>query len=280
MSLMKKDNEKSNKKWRLRRIFKNRIFIFVMTALIFCTIGVSAATYFPSNQVTYDNKTSGLKSTDVQGALDELYGVCANPPAAADDLIDDVVTSGDGLYQNGDYYFYKGSNPNNYVTFNNEQAGWRIVAIESDKTIKLRRVDTIGSLSYGDTYKWDTSSLKEYLNGDYYNSLTQTAKNQIVLYNNNLSYDPGKINIISQNEFTNAGGWMKPINCNSTSQFTWTINNEWGNKTVVSVGVCGGSITELTVMTPAPVYPVVHIRSDIKIKSGNGTQSNPYIFVE
>ena len=29
------------------------------------SVGVYAVTYFPSNQVTYDNKTSGLKSSDV-----------------------------------------------------------------------------------------------------------------------------------------------------------------------------------------------------------------------
>ena len=43
--------------------------------LIFGTAGVYAATYFPSDDVTYDNSESGLSSTDVQGAIDELYGV-------------------------------------------------------------------------------------------------------------------------------------------------------------------------------------------------------------
>ena len=80
-------------------------------------------TYFPSNDVTYDNKISGLKSTDVQGAIDELYNVCF-PPTAGDSILDntDIVTSGDGLYED-EYedgrYFYKGKNVKNYVTFNN-----------------------------------------------------------------------------------------------------------------------------------------------------------------
>ena len=58
-----------NSKEKIKKIFKSRAFIFVTTALVFSTIGVSAATYFPSNDVTYDNKESGLKSTDVQGRL-------------------------------------------------------------------------------------------------------------------------------------------------------------------------------------------------------------------
>ena len=44
-----------------------------LTGLIICgTISVIAATYFPSNDVTYDNSESGLSSTNVQGAIDEL----------------------------------------------------------------------------------------------------------------------------------------------------------------------------------------------------------------
>ena len=64
---------------KLKKVLKNRIFIFVLGGLIFGTVGVCAATYFPSNQVTYDNKASGLESTDVQGAIDELYNACFPP---------------------------------------------------------------------------------------------------------------------------------------------------------------------------------------------------------
>ena len=60
----------------IKKVLKNNVFCFILGAFIFGFIGVSAATYFPSNQVTFDNKTSGLKSTDVQGAIDELYNTC------------------------------------------------------------------------------------------------------------------------------------------------------------------------------------------------------------
>ena len=39
----------------------------------------------------------------------------------------------------------KGPNPNNYVTFNNEEAGWRIISINSDGTIKIMRTESIGT---------------------------------------------------------------------------------------------------------------------------------------
>ncbi len=71
---------------KIKKVFKNRIFICILTALITGTVSVCAITYFPSNQVTYDNKTSGLKSSDVQGAIDELYNTCSSAVQAGDYL--------------------------------------------------------------------------------------------------------------------------------------------------------------------------------------------------
>ena len=50
----------------------------------------------------------------LQGAIDELYGVCTAPVSAGDSILDntDIVTSGDGLYED-EYeegkYTYKGA---------------------------------------------------------------------------------------------------------------------------------------------------------------------------
>ena len=52
----------------------------------------------------------------------------------------EVVTSGDGLYEDqyeAGRYIYRGSEPNNYIQFNNEL--WRIVAKETDGTYKIVR---------------------------------------------------------------------------------------------------------------------------------------------
>ena len=52
----------------------------------------------------------------------------------------ELVESGDGLYEDSTRpgrYVYKGANPNNYITFNNET--WRIVAKEADGTYKIVR---------------------------------------------------------------------------------------------------------------------------------------------
>lgn len=87
-------------KEKIKEIFKSRVFLCVVIVLVFGTIGVSAATYFPSNDVTYDNKESGLSSTDVQGAIDELYNTCSK-----------ATSSGNYIYYgyeyNNDYRIYK-----------------------------------------------------------------------------------------------------------------------------------------------------------------------------
>ena len=52
----------------------------------------------------------------------------------------ELVTSGDGLYEDQyeiGRYIYRGSNPDNYIQFNNEL--WRIVAKETDGTYKIVR---------------------------------------------------------------------------------------------------------------------------------------------
>ena len=175
-------------KEKTKEFLKKYLIGFILGVVSAGVVIVYAETYFPSNDVTYDNTESGLASTNVQGAIDELYGVCTKEPTAGDTILDntDIVTSGDGLYED-EYedgrYFYKGGNPNNYVTFNNEQAGWRIVSIEPDGTIKIMRINSIGD-QYWDEHgsnNWARpASLNTYLNGTYYNGLNSTAQSQIV----------------------------------------------------------------------------------------------------
>ncbi len=69
-----------------KKIFKNRIFIFVLGVFIASSISVLAATYFESSAVTYDNTKSGLSSTNVQGAIDELYNECSLSMEAEDNI--------------------------------------------------------------------------------------------------------------------------------------------------------------------------------------------------
>jgi len=74
----------------------------------------------------------------------------------SDKLTENVVTEGDGLYEDpteAGRYVYRGTNPDNYITFNGEEAGWRIISVENDGTLKIMKKDSIGNIP------WDTSSV-------------------------------------------------------------------------------------------------------------------------
>ena len=113
-------------KEKLKKVFKSRIFLCVLTVLVTGTVSVYAVTYFPSNQVTYDNKTSGLKSSDVQGAIDELYSTCSSAAQSGDYIYFSV-----GGYHTGSSYgnpsIYRmsinGGNATSIYTYYNSNTG-------------------------------------------------------------------------------------------------------------------------------------------------------------
>ena len=276
-----------------------------ITGLIICgTISVIAATYFPSNDVTYDNSASGLTSTNVQGAIDELYGVCTTEPAG-DKIIEDAGLEKDPYECR---YFFTGRNPNNYITFNDEKAGWRIISVECDGTIKIMRTANIGNMA------WDTSgsedwarpaSLNTYLNETYYNGLNATAKSQIVskdwsigavIEDNNDLGDQvndenskkwnGKIALPTASEYirvnsnkSNCGTFsLVSSNCALTNwssvDFWWTLTaNAYGFSAYLTYD---GHFEKDTVSYDGPaVRPSLYLSSEVTL-SGSGTQSDPY----
>ena len=61
---------------KIKELFKKNIKLvigFIVGGIVFGTGGVYAATTLLSQSVYYNNSTSGATSTNVQGALDELY---------------------------------------------------------------------------------------------------------------------------------------------------------------------------------------------------------------
>ena len=284
-----------------------------ITGIIICgIISVIAATYFPSNDVTYDNKESGLKSTDVQGAIDELYGVCTTKPAG-DQIIENAGLEKDPYECR---YFFTGANPNNYITFNDEKVGWRIISVECDGTIKIMREANIGY------YAWDSSnsnnwarpaSLNTYLNETYYNSLNSTAQSQIVAkdfsigavtFDNNDLADQvndekgtkwnGKVALPTLSEYIRSNsnkekcGTFSLYTINHTtcrnSNWMYYSNNVWWTLS----SLAGDSFTAFFVNSDGDIYsdfgtgnttlavrPALYLSSNVTL-SGSGTQSDPY----
>ena len=102
---------------------------------------------------------------------------------AVDQLLENVVDSGDGLYKD-EYeegkYTYKGANPNNYITFNNET--WRIISVDSTGLIKIMKNESMensGTFDSDNSNYWETSDIKAYLNEEYLTGITAN-KDKIV----------------------------------------------------------------------------------------------------
>ena len=137
----------------------------------------------------------------------------------------ELVDSGDGLYEDeyeSGRYIYRGSNPDNYITFNGET--WRIIAKETDGTYKIIRNDVLANRAFDEANHRSTannsycinpqygcgvyaavsgtfsspsgsqsgtvtedSSIKIYLNDDYYvNNINATAKGQMTSHSFNI----------------------------------------------------------------------------------------------
>ncbi len=303
-------------KERIKKIMIGYLPGFI-TGLIICgAVSVIAATYFPSKDVTYDNTESGLESTNVQGAIDELYGVCTAEPPAGDQIIEDNGLEKDPYECR---YFFTGANPNNYVTFNNEPAGWRIISVGCDGTIKIMKTANINT---SNTLAWDSSNsnnwarpatLNTYLNGTYLNSLSSEAKSQIVAsnysigavtYNNNDLAGQvnaensktwnGKIALPTVSEYlrTNSNSNCKTFRLNNNNDSTcknttwmyasnisdwWTLPSNSGNSKIVFTVLSSGYLNYSNAhYTSTAVRPAITLSSEVQITGGTGTESDPY----
>jgi len=102
---------------------------------------------------------------------------------------------------------YVGANPCNYVTFNGETAGWRIIGVmnniedfssEKKSLVKLIRTTRLGTYSWDTTdssinsgnglNNWETSKIKTELNGDYLNTKLTTNQYWYNGINNQKTY--------------------------------------------------------------------------------------------
>ena len=252
-------------KEKIKKVFKNRILIFILIGLAFGTIGVSAATYFKSTDVTYDNTESGLSANNVQSAIDELYTKIPDNTIVSD-LKQNIVTKGDGLYKDEyeDRYFFKGADPNNYIAFDGYM--WRIISIEPDGALKIINMSRIYDRAWGENYDasldWKDATLNKTLNETYYNTISNDSKNYIISHDFNVGTirgynDPlntlieqensskwnGKIALITLTEYlrTNSNSScddtlnsFNPKNCSNTTWLKMTGDYWWWGLTRIN----------------------------------------------
>ena len=159
-------------------------------------------------------------------------------------------------------YRYIGTNPDNYIQFNNEL--WRIIGI-FDGQLKIIRNDLLENMAWSDdnTNNWSLKPMQTYLNGDYLNSIDSDDRIKIdnytwklggassfelttqmfydaergeVVQSNNPTEWTGKIALLYPSDYgfsTSGGSTTNRNSCLATHLYDWSWsvsdckNNSW-----------------------------------------------------
>ena len=183
---------------------------------------------YDNNVTSQPENTEGTFTVTLDYSQKEGSGVVSQ--TAAEMLIATATDSGDGLYAD-EYepgrYVYKGANPNNYITFNNEP--WRIISVEADGSLKLIKMNKVANMAFDSQDNRNTgycglgnaiyfgcnawakssnlvngslsgavdkdSEVNTYLNTTYYNSLSNDIKDLIISH----SFAVGPVEVFNDN---------------------------------------------------------------------------------
>lgn len=233
-----------------------------------------------------------------------------------DVLLENVVTSGNGLYNYGNYYIYRGENLNNYVSFAGKT--WLILRVYNDGTIRMLETTNRENVVWDDRYNsnresnvgindFNVSRIKDTLEEIYNNSneFSETDKSYISNQNlcigkrsdsngygmdesvecsNTLQNQP--IGLLQVNEFALAS---LDQNCKNTTDlectnynYLTTLNSYWtltadADNTYKVYKVSGSPFVSTASSTSKPRI-VVQINSNVNYESGDGSNENPYKF--
>ena len=233
-------------------------------------------------------------------------------------LIDrDLVTTGNGLYadsQTAGRYYYKGSDPHNYLSFNGTL--WRILSLEPDGSVKIILKNAYISAPFHSANSGLTNftSVAAYASlVDYYNNtLTAESKKYLtshVSYSGVVSYGASTANTIADTVNAEKGATITTNivlpsitdylrasnNCNDSTSWKSINNSPFVCKTYNWMYDSGGSywflnaysatraryqntsgaVSLYTVSDLRGYRPVVYLKATTTFQ-GNGTTSSPY----
>lgn len=196
---------------------------------------------------------------------------------------DNKVITLKNLYKNNDNdlvlhnnsTIYIGSNPNNYVLFNNDL--WRIISEDISTNTPLNYYDTNLKLIKYEPIITSTIE-KEFLNSNidlelnkiYYNSLPNDIKNMIepqIIYDNTNTY-LRNISLLSLNDINNIDNYIDNKYNNWLNFNDNTIITDYNDNMKLEI-LNDVNNTYL-------LKPVITLKNNVKINNGNGTIINPY----
>lgn len=204
----------------------------------------------------------------------------------------------DGLYYHNEdnSYYYKGNVKNNYLVINSEL--WRIVAINSDKSVKVIKESGINSnelYEYNkeyNNYKYVDSNLMKELDLWYKENLNNLdsyiSESEFCIFYRYEKCEEAKkykVGLLNFGEVVRAGG---EINTNNDAYYLynqndwWILDNDYDD--VIGSAFSGyvnmlGSIDKGFIDEKMTIRPVINIKDDTVVL-GSGTLDDPYYIVK
>lgn len=194
-----------------------------------------------------------------------------------------IAYENEGLYMMGSDFVFKGNVKSNYVSYSDKL--WRVVKINSDGSIRLvlDSAATASVYSYTDVI-YETSEVYNYLINDFSSQLIDSDKyladftvcSDIVTDLTNISCDKKiekqKVGLVSVEDFT--GSLLNEKSYFNSESAIWMINSSDEKQMWV---VYNSKLSKVSINERYGVRPIIVLNSNVKIKSGEGTNSNPYV---
>ena len=299
----------------MKFVKSNYKFILGIVVGLLITGGVYAAT-ITATSVSYSNSSSGISSTNVQGAIDALYSKAKSTSCSSSLKVGDYVkmTALNYCYDSGSY---SGNTTGQQIDLTG-LTPWIVIKVNSDKTVELVSKD----VSAGDFRFYSSTGYKNYVDvlkrsfniksklissarvmG--YNGQTSSvgAPEGNVCTNNSYSISSSdeakgcgdKLYYNDVNLVTSVLGTLKANRVGtstatsyflSSREYEFINSNYWnyklrivnasGNVGSITVTAYGGYYVQYA--ASAAIRPIITLRAGIIPISGSGTSSSPYEF--
>ena len=200
------------------------------------------------------------------------------------------------FYTSPEEYFLAKEIKNNYVWYSGFL--WQIMGINKDKTIKLIAYDNVGVMIFDNkSSNYENSYVSQWLNEYFLSKINYTdnivPKQWCVSENQNITNFRSScdnltseimVGLLTLDEYGLAGGQGSYLNKNQ-SQFTMT---PYGDNiyTILSYSNGNLNVTYNDYSSINSIYPIINVKSNIIVTSGNGTFSNneterdPFVLIE
>ena len=268
-NIVKKDTQKKAKKKIKKSVVRKTQIIFCSLSALFI---LGCCIFYGLRFVKYYRIYNPKVEANGEGVFLANYIIGQTEYATGDEP---------GLFSSSGNYIYKGNVDNNYVKYNNML--WRIVRINSDKSIDIILDDYISILPWNSGVKsFSESEIFKYLNNEFLNNFDKDLLTTVSFCTNEIT-ELTKITCESQDsdhfvKLLDVTNFLNSVK-NSKSylvkddEIMWL--SDYGNEKVWHTN--GVNVSESEANTFYEVKPVIRLKEINIYKAGDGTLNNPYI---